>query len=230
MLTIRRALIGSVLVLAWACARPEDNAPPRGESPDAHPTTVQIVCERDGSTRLLTPQVTAQADGVHVQVENRAGEPVSMNGLGLDFDEKGISEQVATEPPGTVRVACWPFSRHDGPEPPRQPLEILDPNRYWVNPEPECPAGALGLGAILDYGAGAEGETGDPVDIARRRLHGVRPEDVVERAGYPQARHAIVRVVRDGRPVAAATFQATAGGGWLLGGLDTCSGSGITAG
>lgn len=58
------------------------------------PTRLDIVCHEDGSTELRNEQVQASLDGVHIRVDNRAAEVVSLNGFGLDFFE-GVTEQVA---------------------------------------------------------------------------------------------------------------------------------------
>jgi hypothetical protein len=185
----------------------------------------EVACARDGSTRLLTREVAARPDGVHVLVRNRTGEPISMNGLGLDFDE-ATSEQVSEVAPGEVGIACWPYSQHRDEEPKRIPLHVEDPNDYWVSPELECDSSLVGS-TINDFIMDSAGEEGKPVDLARKHLEGLRATDVVELAGYPESPTPLVRVVRGPDTVATVSFIAAKSSGWLLAGSDICSQSGI---
>jgi hypothetical protein len=192
---------------------------------DELPEVAELVCASDGSTKLLTPEVAAQPDGVHVIVHNRAGEPVSLNGLGLDFDE-GVSEHVSHVSPGRLGIACWPYSQHRGKEPEPVPLRVRDPHQYWVTPELECESGLVGS-SISDFAAGSPGEEGQPVDLARQHLEGLEATDVVEAAAYPESPNPVVRVVRGRDTVATVSFIPGKGGGWLLAGSEICSETGI---
>ena len=148
---------------------------------------------------------------MHVHVENLSGEPASLNGLGNDVDP-GSADIVAGTPPGSVEVACWPFSGHGGPEPTTLPLQILDPNSYYLSPEPEC-EGGMAWDQINDF-AGAKGIPGNPVEIARDRVRGSEPEDEFVTVGYAQ---------QDGATVAVASFMRADDGGWLLAGGSGCN-------
>jgi hypothetical protein len=171
--------------------------------------------------------VSASADGVHVRVHNDAGEPVSLNGLALDFDT-GESEQVATTAPGTIEIACWPFSLHESDEEPKaQPLRIEDPDNHWTSHDLDCRSGDLVEDMISDFAPDATGEKGDPVALTRRHLKGLEVDDVVESAGYPDAAHPTVRILRNGHTVATAGFIPAENGGWLLENSSTCADSGI---
>jgi hypothetical protein len=210
-------------LLASSCAdrpapdRPTSVDPATGRAAD--PLT--LTCTREGGTELSASQVEAQADGVHVHVENRSGEPASLNGLGYDA-EPGSSDIVTSTPPGSVDVACWPFSGHEGPEPDTTRLDILDPNAYFVSSELEC-EGNLSWSQVNDFIAGAEGTPGEPVDIARDRIHGLEPGDELLPTGYPEREDAAsIAVVRNGSTVAVAGFQRADDGGWLLGGGSGC--------
>lgn len=179
----------------------------------------------DGSTVLLTPRVAVQADGLHVSVRNLTGEPASVGGLAVDAGE-GTSGHVSRTAPGKVDVACWPYSQHEERRPQHLPMTVADPHGYWVSPKLECP-GRTASSSILDYFGEAEGEKGDPVDIARRSLTGLEPEDVVRRAGYPEAASPTVAVVREGRTLVTLFFVAARDGGWLLSTQEACSGTGV---
>ena len=70
--------------------------------------------------------------------------------------------------------------------------------------------------------------TGDVVDIAKSQLRGLAADDVVEHAGYPLATgNQFVRVIRDGRTVAAVEYTPDGQGGWLIAGSNSCEGSNI---
>jgi hypothetical protein len=227
----RRFLAIALFAILAACGKPpaSEGSQTEGEprNPDV-PQIARITCGPGGSTDLQTPAVSALADGVHILVRNDAGEPVSLSGLGLDFDTGG-SEQVATTAPGTFGIACWPYSLHDsGDEPETQPLRIEDPHGHWATPELDCPGGGLVEDKISDFIPGATGEKGDPVALTRRHLTGLEDGDVVESAGYPDAAHPTVRVVRDGHTVATTGFIPAENGGWLLENSSTCADSRIT--
>lgn len=83
---------------------------------------------------------------------------------------------------------------------------------------------------VADYAPDGEGERGSPVEVVRRSLErrgGLRAADVVERAGYPEAPAATVRVVRAGDTVAVVTLPRAAAGGWLVESLTACTGEGL---
>jgi hypothetical protein len=81
---------------------------------------------------------------------------------------------------------------------------------------------------VVDFVPGAEGDMGDPVDLARATLEdatgGLQPSDVVERAGYPEWDEPIVRLVRDGEVVATIRYFEADGGGWLRDTTSMCDG------
>jgi hypothetical protein len=188
---------------------------------------VELNCHPDGSTTLTTPIVHTHPDGVHLRIRNMTGESVSLAGLAYLGDARpGTTDGVVAAAPGDVRVACYPYSRHGGPEPPGRQLQIRDVGRYWVDPELECAPGTLILGGVADYGVPRNGvlrgEQGSPVDLARRH-RSVKPGDIVELAGYPEASHPIVRVVRRGRTVQTLFFSPAEGGGLLSSSEEGCT-------
>jgi hypothetical protein len=180
-----------------------------------------VICYEDGTTEVTTDEVQASADGVHIRVDNRAGEFVSLNGTGLDFS-KGINEQTSNAPPGKVEIACWPGSKHRGPEPPTTPVRIIDPDDLWTESKLECPPGDMMGEAILDYGSAAEGEQGEPEEIAREQIEGLKDEDEIVTLGYPESQFRSVGIVRDGKTIAAVSFSPTEDGGWQIGGYSNC--------
>ena len=70
---------------------------------------------------------------------------------------------------------------------------------------------------VVDYIQGAAGETTDPLEAARKAVEGfgLEPDDVFERAGYPDTDVARVRMVRDGEPIAIVDLIDDGTGKWL---------------
>jgi hypothetical protein len=185
-------------------------------------TTIDVVCGPDGATELHNFDVVTSPDGVHFHVDNRAGEPVSLNGAGRDF-RPGVSEQTALIPPGEYEIACWPSSKHSGQEPETQTVHVTDPNGLFVRPALKCPEGSPQAGgATLDYASDARGTKGEPVDIARDVLVGLESSDEVIAVGYPEAEFPQVAVLRDGKQVAHLRYSPAEKGEWLLGGYSAC--------
>ncbi|MDP9224886.1 MAG: hypothetical protein M3P18_13785 [Actinomycetota bacterium] len=199
-------------------------------TPQSAPLEARIECAKDGSTRLPTSEVQARPDGVHLHVENNTGEPVSIDGLGVEVDANpGAGDYVASTPPGPVRVACSPINRQRGKQSPTRPLTIVDPGGLWVSPELQCPAGDL-VGELSIDGYEKPSFKGDPVNMPII-FNGVQPTDAIERAAYPESTgSAEVRVVRDGKVLATVHFFTAPDGGWVPDGAANCSGTGITFG
>lgn len=190
------------------------------------PALLEVVCHEDGSTELVNREVRAQPDGVHVQVDNRAGEFVSLNGTALDFSE-GVTEQEARTPPGELKIACWPGSKHTDPEPERLPVMVHDPDGHWAPAELECPRDKAIGESILDYVTDGSGTHGNPEDLARKMMEGIEDGDSITTVAYPEAEPREVAVERDDETVALLSFDAAQKGGWFLGGYSACPSSGI---
>lgn len=226
-------LLLTAVVMAACGSATSTNEPTAGPSGSPRnedaPEMARITCTKRATTKLKNKTVAMQRDGVHVEVDNRAGEPVSIYGLPIDSSE-GIERHVVQEPPGVVKVGCAPYSMHgDNYDPKRVALEIVDPGRHWVDAELECPPGDdLVQSTVHDYfGDPAAGERGDVVEIARRRVKRERESDVFERAGAPASSNATVRVVRDQYVIALLHFDQMEQGGWILGSDSSCASSGL---
>jgi len=229
--TMRTSALLVTALLLGACAESSPAAHSReGEST---PTVARIVCQADGSTSVLTPEVLAQPDGVHLVVESRLDEPASLiGGFGFDVDP-GVSEWTLQTGPGDLAVACWPFSDHgSGEEPDTLPLQVLDPDGLYIAPaELECSNG-MQWTTIMDFIDMTTGISDDPVDAVRQSLRGLQAGDVVSlhRSGYPEADtqgHGTVVVSRDGRAVALIGLSLADDGRWLLNGGQGCANSGV---
>lgn len=175
-----------------------------------------VECERDGSIGVSTHAVMAQADGIHVIVRNRTGESASILGFGV-YAQEPDEEHVAQTPPGAVRVGCRKDSAPLGSRPPTKALRVIDPHDYWTDPgELRCPGGVVSVTS-----GGGQGQAGDPLEIAREGLEG--PKDIVQLAGYPEARERRFRVLRNGRVVRIGDLFSAPNGGWIRTNLVSCA-------
>ena len=167
------------------------------------PMVAELVCP---STRLLTPAVRGQPDGVHVRVVNEAGRDLELDyeitqggtGGGGEGVPPGTSEHVLPFAAEEISLGCTAEARD------RATLRIVDPDDTLKSAELECAAYARDPPAPPRTLKG-----GDPVAVARRFLRGrgLRPADVVESAVPIAGEFATVRVVRKGRVVAAVWFD-----------------------
>jgi hypothetical protein len=225
---MRLALAVALLTLA-GCAEEAPRSDVREGRPVAAPF-VEIVCTEDGGTRLWTPVVEVQPDGVHVDVDNRAGEPTSFFGLSVDVDE-GRHKAVVSEPPGKMRVACYPYSQHESDaKPVRYKLELVDPKDHWISTELECEPDSLVQSTISDFAHPLDqGMSKNPIELVREGVRGLEADDVVELAGYPEAEIPTVRVVRDGRVIATFGFIQADDGGLAIETGDLCASDGLRA-
>ena len=191
------------------------------------PGVAEVVCESDGSTTVLTPEVVVQPDGIHVHLVSHLDEPAEIIGLGHDV-EPGETEWVSHTPPGTVETACNPFSQHgpNGEQPDILPLEVLDPDGIFVKGEIQCSGtSSAGIGdfaeAPLDVGP-------VPLGAARAAIRGLDDDDQVLHAGYPEQRDAAVIVRRHSQIVASFGFVTFDGQEWIVEGSQICTSSGLS--
>ena len=216
-------------VLLVACGNPQARDATAGSEPPGPAAGIlEVICRADGDTEIVSERVQAEPDGVHVRFDNRAGEPATLSGTALDFSE-GVTEQVAPMAPGRHKVACWPHSKHGGPEPKLLAIEVLDPENRWRAGELECTKSELVSSVQMDYVADAEGKVGDPEEITRKTANGIGPGDEVLTVGYPDAENRKIGVRRNGKLVAVFSYWPALKGGWLVGDYSTCESSGISA-
>jgi hypothetical protein len=211
------------LLVAVALAACADQASPTRDG-SAVPARAEIVCRADGSTELSTSSVRALPDGVHVLVRSQLDEPASVNGLGVDVSP-GRRSDVLSIGPGTLDVACWPFSEHGSAEPPTTPLKIVDPDDLYVDPELDCGGGMIGS-TISDFIAPGPKAGVIPPEEARRQIGGLSADDQVVYGGYPEQRARPVLVVRDDAVIANISFGLS-GSDWVRMGSSVCDESGL---
>jgi hypothetical protein len=186
----------------------------------ALPDVARIECEVNGA-HVLTGRVRPQADGVHLEVRNDTGTELGFSAEDSEHGGQGASAPngsvgyIWSLPPGTFFVKCT-NDEADPSEVQGAELEVVDEDDLWVSTSlgDSCTEASV---STADYGVGAVGEKGDPVDIARRLFEkqGLEPGDVVEPAGYPSGEETIVRVRRSGNVVATMSFLSDGAGGWL---------------
>jgi hypothetical protein len=163
---------------------------------------------------------------VHVEVVNNVAADRSFSatsedgagGMGLNAPP-GTSTQVVDLGPGSMRISCTdPAVPVEGGE----LLEVVDEDEVWVSTELTC---ADQFSQVTDYMVGAKGETSDPLEAARDAVKGFGLEagDVFERAGYPEAQTARVRLVRDGETLAVIDLIDDGEGKWLTSMVTGCS-------
>ena len=194
-------------------------ATPEGEAPDV----LAVTCTPTG-TEAASSRVAVQPDGVHILIRNASGgaplfEIDDVGGSGAPDDAE---ERVWELPVGVARIRCEPDTAQS--EVPWITVQVVDPNGFYVPDRPDCAAVSA---ATLDYAAGARGPAGDPVDVARDQITGLRAGDEVGPAGYVARDSKKVRVVRDGTVIAVGNYHPDGAGGWLLGEIETCSDAGL---
>jgi hypothetical protein len=237
------------LLVASACGaqesepRPSAPAGTSGEtSPGATdardaslPQVAEVACVA-GATKVLTPRVRAQRDGIHVRFDNETGEPLGYSvltvrggGGGDDVPVRG-TEVVVALPPGELQVVCFdPDSRDDPSEQERARVEAVDALGLWT-PTTLSSTCESAVSTTSDYAAGAAGEAGPPAEVARHFLQErdvLEPGDVVEDAGYPDQEQAVVRLARAGETLAVLDFLEDGEGGLLLSTVTACTGIGL---
>ena len=186
------------------------------------PYVARVTCT-DDATSARDQSVAALEDGAHFSVENRTDGRIWFQDLG-PLEPGTIDEFVLQEQPGKTEVYCsneaGDFTYAD--------VTIEDPNGYWISTFLDCPGKGPYVMSHSDLGDDI-GYT-DPIDAARRTIPGVRDDDVVERAGYPESRtSAVIRVVRDGATLATAEFG-RAGDAWSFHSYDMCGENSILDG
>jgi hypothetical protein len=192
--------------------------------PTALPDVARVVCDENGA-RLETTSVRPQPDGIHFEIVNETGSERSVaiqnaqgTGTGMGVPA-GTSTQVVDVEPGALTVSCTDPATEPGVG---EALEVVDEDGIWVSTRLGC---AEQFSQVVDYIQGASGETTDPLEAAKKAVEGfgLEPDDVFERAGYPDTDTARVRMVRDGEPIAVVDLVDDGTGKWLLSMVTGCS-------
>ena len=218
------AIAGVALAVA-GCGDATSLPPATGASSPATPLpdVAVVACTADG-TRLLTPDVRPQPDGIHVELRQQSGDPAT-----LSSDEGGGWKPgeriVLTAPPGRVRMGCMTDADWNTDPPDVSgwvTLHVDDADHLWVDDRTvgDTCSGSASSG---DYGMEARGvPLGELPADARKAFGSVEPDDIVEPAGYPRQQQVEYRLVHDGEVRAVAHYFDDGHGGWLLNGVDDC--------
>jgi hypothetical protein len=210
----------------------DDVTPAMPPSLSAAPA-LRVHCGEQG-VEVLTPVVAAQPDGIHVVSVDApvyweiglfpAGEPRHSYWAESDMDGDEFARPV---PPGQVGVACIDHEIITGAEHERlvaeaSPFLLTDPDGLFTPYVPECDVSDQVL-----YHWDLDGVDIDDASDRLRTLPGVRPDDMIQLAGYDwewgSAR--MWRIVRDGRIIAG--LRVGDQGGGVASGF-VCRSSGIT--
>lgn len=195
------------------------------------PTALSVTCTRDG-IELLSTEVPAQPDGVHIITDNPGGArfvlahlkgptpvPSGDRSLSVGVRPQGLARELDIWPPGPVELSC----HGHGIDKRRETVYVTDPQGLWVSAALTC-----------DETVPFERETvildTDMETAVREGVEGVLPTDEIVRAGYPQDPDpaAVMLVVRDGDPVAALLLiYVDSEEGWYPFIGDICVGTGI---
>jgi hypothetical protein len=211
------ALAALAGVFLAGCGQEDDGRP--GAQADA----LRVACGDQG-TRVLTPVVQAQRNGLRLSVTNETDREVHLTverdpsgGVGAEA-APGTSEHVLTVGPGEWVVTCYVGAA----EPSGKTFELVDTG-IWVSTDlSDCEI--------------VEAVHGDPprrvttdrdalADLARSTLESfveLEPGSVIEPAGYPEQAEAIFRARRDGRTIATMSFYPDGSGGWVEGEARSC--------
>jgi hypothetical protein len=236
----QRVLVGAVALIiflvagafAWRAFRPGTAMTASGAPSDV----LQVQCDAN-SVQVSTPVVAAQADGVHILgsvtgipdadiLVRSSGDPsatYASASSGVD------GEFVRGVPPGDARVGCAsdPMNESRMNDALTASFTIVDPDGFFVPYVPGC-SDTAGIGppriVFTDQPPPAT-----PEDAVRSDIDGLQPDDVVELAGYVQAREAlqIVRITRDGDIIGSFHVDGRDGGFEVIAGF-VCTDSGLT--
>lgn len=219
--------IAAVALAVAGCGEARPAPPPASGSstvaPQALPDVAIVACTADG-TKLLTPDVQPQPDGIHVELRQRSGARAT-----LSTDQGGGWKPgehiVMSEPPGDLRMGCMTNADWNADPPDHSgwvTLHVDDVDHLWVD---DRTVGDTCTGSAIDDAANSRGVSlGDLPAAARKAFDGVEPDDVVELAGYPRQRPIEYRLVHDGAVRGIARYFDDGHGGWLLDGVDDCRG------
>src|SRR6478736_6796211 len=194
-----------VAAIASACGSSTTNMP---SEPGGLPNTARIVCTA-GGTRLETPAVLPQPDGVHVLLSQHGGAPATLSTDQAGGWKPGPKPFVLTLPPGSAHLGCMTMADWNA-DPPRHrawvTLRVVDADGRWVD---DHPVGGTCSQSSIDYAPSAAGDPESKLGRKALQALGARPGDRVERAGYPRQEPIEYRLVRDGKVVALATYAST---------------------
>lgn len=208
---IAAVLVAAAVVLPLKALLPladKDKVSPADQPVGNVPDVAQISCE-NGRANVITPEVRAQADGVHIAATSDGGSewlkisaPFYVYGWASEGKAPGDGSGIEL-PPGNYTVTCippadtqnfgddysiWlgfagkPSKAAFGVDDPGAALTVADPDGLFTRYALDCREGMVDLNASL-----APVTDGIP-DLALalpRVLSGIRPGDEISQVGYP---------------------------------------------
>lgn len=213
-----------------AITTPSPDIEANHSDPWGAPTALSVTCTDEG-IEVLSTEVPAQPDGVHIIVDNPGGArivharlkgppPVGIHDktLSVGVRQQGLAREIQQWPPGAVELSC----HGHGVDERRVRVQVTDPQGLWISDELACDD-------TVPYDRPSDRTPyADLERTVRENVHGVLPSDDIVRAGYPQDAFpvATLLVVRDGEPLAAIELIHTPDD-WFPGPGRICVGSGI---
>ncbi len=221
------SLTAAGLFGAYQIGRRTSTTPGGGSA--ALPNVARVECGPAGAV-VVTPEARPQRDGIHLDITNTGTKALMFHVVIPDFGgfveraEPGANTFTVSDlRPDAYEVRCFAEDELNPQNEPAAALQITDQDGVWKDLTVACPAGLREESAFFDAAPGLRGEDGTAEEVARRHLgEAVHEGDVVEIGGYPQAANPVVRVVRDGRVVAAVYVFPVIEGGWLVQNLTWC--------
>jgi hypothetical protein len=209
------ALVGAFLA---GCGQDDD-----GRRPGAQADVLRVACGEFG-TRVLTPVVQAQPDGLYLSVTNETDREAHMTverspgGSSGAAAPPGASVHVLAVGPGELLVTCYAGAE----EPSGKSVELVDTG-IWVSTDlTDCEIAEATHG---DPPRRVATDRSDLADLARATLRsfvGLEPGSVIEPADYPERVEAVYRARHDGRTIATMSFYPDGSGGWVEGEARSC--------
>jgi hypothetical protein len=195
------------------------------------PTVGRISCTKQG-TRVETPVIRPQPDGVHLLVDDVSGgkwlvlrSPRDASKSSYRLEEGQQRRIRAFSSPGLDLVSCAAGAKRVGRRASFERIKVADPQGIWGNPRLSCHQRDATRFDVHGYTGRYPNQT--TAAEVRQNLPSLRPSDDVQRAGYPRVdMWKIGRwfvVVRNDHTIATVTF-------WQVDGAATiyaCPGSGI---
>jgi hypothetical protein len=200
---------------------PASTSSPPGSSQTQFPKVAEVICS-NGAVSLSTPVVAVERDGVHFEINNMSdravvfypGDPKMGDNTAVEYADHGDNTVLAHSveamrwevPPGTTTVVCVPSRDFRAVASPlAATLEISDPENLYVpiGQDFACDdrVTTYGFYAVIDFTTSAEAYA-----AVRREIRGIRADDVLQRAGYPDQPHVWVWILRQGAKVALVNF------------------------
>lgn len=219
------SLAAALLLVACGGARPIETT---AASSTRAVSVLRVLCN-ENRTVVLTPQVRARPDGIHVVFVNRGGaDEFFMRSDDFADENHGgrlrgrVAKDVSSHAPGDMRVACYERGEappYYGDDDRYAEFEIVDPDDLWIPWKVECPDPETLSDRRVEGANGVD-------DVARwlRDRYDLPPASARVRPGYPETgwKGNPWVLVHGGRTIAYFHAWKTRGG-WTIVMADVCA-------